>query len=768
MKKINFALLGLAGLALASCSQDDLIGPAGGDGNYNVTVKLPADMATRALGDGLTADVLHIAVFDADNDNAFVFEDQATFGGQIQTTVSLNLPQGKSYNIAFFAVSDAGESVYQFNPVAPADYDASAGEFVPNITVDYTAYVSTENLADAYDCFYQLEPTGKIGGTAINKEVLLSRPVAQINWGTNDLSQAVVDDAAFGANGQNLVSTLDITEAYTQFSLLGNGTDGPDVMGTPVPVTLKALASPASSPESAAWAFPVNPTLYKYIAMQYVLAPQEQGVYDLTLDVYNNPDKDNATVQNDVVAVNSAPVQANYRTNIYGSLLTNPTEFTVTKNNEWGQPDYDPSFELAIQRGGYFTLEKDYVLSKSYSITNRLTIDLNGHTITNALESDEGLFVVYPGGDLTITGEGTMKTNDQTEVYDGVDYPICIFVWTEGGTATIEGGYYEAPGPGQLLYCYQGLINVTGGKYYLKGTDLNAYQYYPINCYDDSYKAGTANFVVTGGSFYNFNPADNNAEGAGKHTSFLAEGYKSVESKVDGASWFTVVPNNTVVAADADALVAAMQEGSDVTLAADITISPASLNSGYGTTGLNLYNGQTFDGNGHTLNIEYADKTWDSGINTTGGTIKNLTVTGSMRGIFIGHSNTASYHGPVILENVTIEGTVYTISCDQGTNNTLQATNCTFNGWTSFAATLGNVSFTNCNFGEGQKSGYSPYAYLRNYAPTTFVNCMFSSNYQIDTQAAATFENCYFGNAALTNSNLSSLVTSNTQNATVK
>ena len=40
-------------------------------------------------------------------------------------------------------------------------------------------------------------------------------------------------------------------------------------------------------------------------------------------------------------------------------------------------------------------------------------------------------------------------------------------------------------------------------------------------------------------------------------------------------------------------------------------------------------------GNGHTLDIKGAGGTWDSGINTTGGVIKNITVTGSFRGIFI-------------------------------------------------------------------------------------------------------------------------------------
>jgi hypothetical protein len=54
-----------------------------------------------------------------------------------------------------------------------------------------------------------------------------------------------------------------------------------------------------------------------------------------------------------------------------------------------------------------------------------------------------------------------------------------------------------------------------------------------LNCYDANYRAGTAKIIVTGGKFYDFNPADNSAEG--EHTSFVPEGYH-VETSQDGDS----------------------------------------------------------------------------------------------------------------------------------------------------------------------------------------------------------------------------------------
>lgn len=215
-----------------------------------------------------------------------------------------------------------------------------------------------------------------------------------------------------------------------------------------------------------------------------------------------------------------------------------------------------------------------------------------------------------------------------------------------------------------------------------------------------------------------------------------------------------------VVVEDADGLVEALESGKDVVFNDDVKIDPAGMSNAYGTTGINVKNGQTIDGNGNTLDIKGAGGTWDSGINTTGGLIKNLTITGSFRGIFINHNS--SYSETVVLENVIIDGTTYTISCDQGMNQNFEAYNSTFNGWTSYAATLGNAKFENCKFDEG-----NGYAYCRPFAPTTFVGCDFEAGYTLDPRAAVTFENCTLNGVALTDANIAELVT-DTAKVTVK
>ena len=248
------------------------------------------------------------------------------------------------------------------------------------------------------------------------------------------------------------------------------------------------------------------------------------------------------------------------------------------------------------------------------------------------------------------------------------------------------------------------------------------------------------------------------AEGFSNPAAALTAAFGEVTAE-NAEAWFTGMKAPAAVTT-ADELIEALENGEDVLLLNDVKIDPAGMSNAYGTTGINVKNGQTIDGAGATLDIKGAGGTWDSGINTTGGLIKNITVTGSFRGIFINHNS--SHSEPVVLENVIIDGTTYTISCDQGMNQNFEAYNSTFNGWTSYAATLGNAKFENCSFGEG-----NGYAFCRPYAPTTFVGCDFEAGYVVDPRAAVTFEDCTVGGVALTDANLDTLVT-DAANVTVK
>ena len=217
--------------------------------------------------------------------------------------------------------------------------------------------------------------------------------------------------------------------------------------------------------------------------------------------------------------------------------------------------------------------------------------------------------------------------------------------------------------------------------------------------------------------------------------------------KVEGA-------NTQAIATDTE-LREALKNGNDVVLTEDIITTDADSN-GYGATGINI-NGGVFDGNGHTIEVEGATSTWDSAIAIKGGTIKNVTVAKGFRGIFFKNGTEK-----IVLENVIIDGPVYTISCDSAGKQGFEAYNSKFFGWTSYAGTIGTGYFEGCTFGAG--AGYN---FSRPYAPTTYVNCDFEAGHKIDARAAITFENCRVNGVALTSENLNTLVTSNIQNATV-
>ena len=306
-----------------------------------------------------------------------------------------------------------------------------------------------------------------------------------------------------------------------------------------------------------------------------------------------------------------------------------------------------------------------------------------------------------------------------------------------------------APADATFTNCH-----TTGNVAVVAGRAGRANDHYRVGGIAGGWADGAKNVCTLNGCTYTGKVSGTNSDGSVATTldydGYVGRGYTLTNcggSKVviDGKEYVQlnntdygvyVINGTTVTVGTADALVAALASEYDVLLTNDIKIEPAKMSNAYGTTGINVKYGQTIDGDGHTLNIKGAGGTWDSGINTTGGLIKNLTVTGSFRGIFINHNS--DHSEKVVLENVTITGTTYTISCDQGLYQGIEATNCTFNGWTSFAETAGEAKFINCSFGEG-----AGYKYCRPYSNTEFVGCTFCPGYYVDTtRATVTFTDC--------------------------
>ena len=223
----------------------------------------------------------------------------------------------------------------------------------------------------------------------------------------------------------------------------------------------------------------------------------------------------------------------------------------------------------ALKTGGNVEVESDLDTGKeTLKVIKDTTINMNGKEIKNTENiwiDDSGsdgnwsLISARNGANLTISGNGTFKAkaNDAmaVDVQSGATLTIkngtfignVDAVYVENGTAIIEGGFFDI----------QQKSNGTGEAQYR----------FMLNCYDANYKNGTAKIIVKGGTFVNFNPANNAAEGAG--TNFVAEGYSVIkETQANGDVWYTVVEGTGVSnSEDLKTAIASAEAGDTIVLA---------------------------------------------------------------------------------------------------------------------------------------------------------------------------------------------------------
>ena len=84
----------------------------------------------------------------------------------------------------------------------------------------------------------------------------------------------------------------------------------------------------------------------------------------------------------------------------------------------------------------------------------------------------------------------------------------------DGATLTINGGCYY--GGGTAVQVQEGTLIINGGTFACEPYSNPTYGYnFLINCVDSAYKNGTAKVIIQGGTFINFDPSNNSAEGAG-------------------------------------------------------------------------------------------------------------------------------------------------------------------------------------------------------------------------------------------------------------
>lgn len=387
MKKLLIYSSALLMAGLASCSQDDYLARESADGNVTFKIQLQDKASTRAIGDGLSAVNLSYAVYDNTSSWAgpqFIAEGTARFDAQsLSTTLTLDLAKGQTYNIVFFA--SYGSNVYTF--------DAEN----KTVSVNYANMSTSSKFKYDYDCFYTVENV-EVGSSPVMRQVTLTRPVAQLNWGTSDYDNEYVQKVY----GTSLRTGLK-TKAYSTLNLL----DG--TVADEVEVSVKTPYEPIGEQYGI---FPVDG--YKYLNTMYLLVPQESSLIDCELVFYRS------STQKASLPVTNVPVERNFRTNIYGKLLTSSTEFEITKD-----PIYDGIHDFEIWDGTAGTLPEPVDGVYTISTASQLA------AVAKAVNSGNSMsgMTVKLGRDIDLNNKAwtPIGKSEQTQFsgnFDGAGYTI--------------------------------------------------------------------------------------------------------------------------------------------------------------------------------------------------------------------------------------------------------------------------------------------------------------------------------------------------------
>ena len=608
-----------AALLVTSCNDEMDNGLKTGDeGTVTFTAQLPSEMGTRAFADGLTAKHLQYAVYEAGQSTPLkVFGDETTVVGEaemdnLKQTVSLKLTTGKTYDVIFWAADNSAKKPYTFDPLTQT------------VKIKYTNVYSNNDICDA---FFKKE-TITVSGNQ-NVDVKLTRPFAQVNIGTDDFDAATIA-------GLNLTQTQVKATAGDILNLATGKMEG-----TEATRTFKMEAIPTADDG----AFPVAG--YKYLLMAYIPISDTKETVDMTFG-YNG--------KSTFRSFTNVPLQRNYRTNIYGSLLTNSVDFNVVIepafSGEFAHEVVSAStfaaLKAAVANGQSVDAEKTLVLSGGQSET----LNLGDLSISNKndiwSDSDWSLLSVRENSSLTITsGAYIAKANDC--------YAVDV---QDGGHLVIEDGHFN--GNIHAVYVLEGVAEIKGGTFEVqqKYPDADKADEFVLNCYDANRKNGTAKIIVTGGTFIGFNPGDCKAEGNG--TNFVAPGYASIPNgtAADGRTIWKVVP--AVEATTGAELEGSFKRGSVTAISSNI--STATITTCHSKSNLVFKNGSvlklepTETGSLYTLSVR---KNSNLTISGNGSIIAPVLIspnptTSQAAAIEVG---VQAYSGIVnIYDNVTLEG----------------------------------------------------------------------------------------------------------------
>lgn len=690
----TFAIAAMAVLA-GACAKEQV---ASGDGEtvemtFNVDVP-ETTITTKGLSDAAQVDELVFQVFlTGTKDKNKHYENkpvpeltQVVPVVDKKATVRVNLVKGQTYSYAFWAQSKG-----------TGYYDTSDLRAVKMNTGKVNA---NDPKMDAFYSFKEYETASK----SYSGHITLYRALAQINFGAKALNRS--DSLQATASSVTLSKVPDIFHPFWKTSETSEGKG-----------EITYANNAVVSNEKLAIGDKTNKTEYDYLATVYVLANKADPMLidaSATITLSNG--------RTTKVSVPNAPIQVNFRTNILGDLLNVDGVWNITVDKEFkgGDKIYDP-LGSDLYKGSAVTLTEDYSAFTPSGVVIPMkavsSLDLNGYTFKN--ENGTALDV---RGSLTINGSGQVLCNGPVgEAY------AAVFV-QDGGKVVINDGYYYSMNGNSCIYVQAGKVTgntiAIGGEvkplYYGGGiVEINGGVFeaqankFVLN--QNDYIENESCFSVKGGIFVEFNPAEVN-ECHGKVTSFVADGYRAVETTYNGKQAWQVEAIPPVTTQE-DFNTEIGKANSTVVLAAGTYTMPTTVADGVSIIGT--------DASTSVLTLNEAAAWHD--INAT---LKNVTIK-SPNANYIGIQHAAS----IKYENCVIEGQPFSYATtavfDGCTFN--QTSNDAYNIWTYGSK---NITFNNCVF---NCAGKAVLIYNEGALPTgivTFDKCKFIASESVAGKAA--------------------------------
>lgn len=234
-------------------------------------------------------------------------------------------------------------------------------------------------------------------------------------------------------------------------------------------------------------------------------------------------------------AINNVTENGTVTVDYYASLKNKPAAIKKNFNLE--------VTENAVITAGY----SNYSNTLNYCLDNgNSTITGNGTIEGPKATSSAAIWVNAANQTLTIDGNVTVKGGESTNtnndnataanIYNGkLVINNGTFISGTDASGNNSPAIYLTPRAGETA-----VLEINGGVF--RSVSGNAE--FLINCADDA--TSRCQISIKGGTFYGFNPADNNADGA--HTNYVAEGYDVIQ---DGETYTVVtkaekIKNNTV------------------------------------------------------------------------------------------------------------------------------------------------------------------------------------------------------------------------------